>query len=167
MPLYKYPPAPLIINTPGIENSSNFAAVVAGSAYFQLIKLDAPVTVTNMRCYFNGSPTGNIDLGIYDSSGTNGGPNNLLGHTGINVAATSMFTKALSANLALAPGNYWLAFLDTVADSVSSRQSAFSGMGPQAKTTSTSLTVLPNTAGAIADINFLVALFALVSGGYS
>lgn len=167
MPLFFYPPTPLILETPGIESASNFAAVTAGSAYFSLIQVLAPCTVTNMRCYFNGTPTGNVDMGVYDAKGTNGAPQNLLGNTGAQASATGLFTKALSANLLLSPGNYWLAFVDTVADSVSSRQSAVSGMGPMYKTTSTSLTNLPATAGPIAIINFLPAIYAIVSGGYS
>ena len=167
MPLFIYSPPPLIIETPGIESASNFAALTAGSAYFSLVQVPAPCTVTNMRCYFNVSPTGNVDMGIYDSKGTNGAPQNLLADTGAIAAATGLFTKVLTANLLLSPGNYWLAIVDTIADSVSSRQSAVSGMGPMYKTTSTALTVLPATAGTISIINFLPAIYALVSGGYS
>ncbi len=167
MPLFAPLPAPLILYTPGIENASQIAAITAGVGYFTLFQLLAPVTVTQMRCYFSGSPTGNCDMGIYDSTATNGAPNNLLGHTGANAAVTSMFTKSLTANLLLAPGNYWLAFCDTVGDSVANRQSSLSGLGPQYKTSATNLTVLPNTAGTLNDINFLITILALVSGGYS
>jgi hypothetical protein len=167
MPLFTYPPVPNIVYIQGTENASNNASVTAGAAFFQLVVVYAPVTIAQIRCYFSGSPTGNVDMGIYDSTGTNGKPNNLLAHTGAIASATGMFTQSLTASYTLTPGNYWLAFLDTVGDSVSSRQPAASGMGPLYRTTATNLTVLGSTAGTIQDINFQVAMFALVSGGYS
>jgi hypothetical protein len=140
---------------------------VAGSAFLYPVTLLTSVTVTQMRTWFSGSPTGQVDMGIYDSTGTNGGPNNLLAHTGANAAAGGIFTKNLTANLSLSTGLYWLAFLDTVADTVDTRTIAVSGMGVLYKTSSTSLTVLPSTIGTIASTSILIQMYALISGGFS
>ena len=44
------------------------SVVTAGSAYFSLLILYATVTVTQMRTMLSGSPTGNVDMGIYDNT---------------------------------------------------------------------------------------------------
>lgn len=158
---------PLIFQAAAAEQGTATFAVTAGSAYFSIATLYAPITITQMRMGLTGSPTGNIDMGIYDSTGTNGQPNNLLAHTGANAAAAGIFTKSLTANLLLSPGIYWIAFLDTVADTIPGRTTSANGNGAMYKTTSTSLTVLPATAGAIATINATVQVYGLVSGGFS
>lgn len=158
---------PQLLYVPGQENNTVTGTVNAGSAYLFPYPLLAQVTVTQMRTAFSGSPTGNVDMGIYDSTGTNGGPNNLLGHTGAIAATTGLFTKSLTANLTLSQGLYWLAILDTVADTTYTRTVGAAGMGAMYKTSATNLTVLPSTIGAVADTNTFVALFALISGAFS
>ena len=168
MPLFSYPPAPLMLSTPGVESATAVTAVVAGAAYASLVQVLAPVTITQMRTSFSGTPTGNVDLGIYDATGANGYPGNLLAHTGANAAATGTFTKNLTANITLTPGNYWLAFVDTVADSVAqSRSVNASGIAALTRTTSTSLTVLPASFGANSDSNIFLVVLGIVNGGYS
>jgi len=76
-------------------------------------------------------------------------------------------TKSLTANAVLPPGVYWLAFLDTVADSVHTRTMAVAGLGAIMQTSATNLTVLPSTAGTVADSVLLIELYALISGGFS
>lgn len=142
-------------------------ATTAGRAFFTAVVLYAPVTVTQMRVIFSGSPTGSVDMGIYDATGTNGVPNNLLGHTGANTAATGVFTKSLTANLSLSPGQYWLAFLDTVADSVGVRTGLAANIGVNMQTSATNLTVLGSTAGTSANSIIRVGVIALLSGGWS
>jgi hypothetical protein len=106
-------------------------------------------------------------MGIYDSTGTNGAPNNLLGHTGAIVAATGVFTQNLTANLLLSPGRYWLAFLDTVADSVGVRSGLAANIGVNLQTSATNLTVLPSTAGTVVNSIIRTGLIALLSGSWS
>jgi hypothetical protein len=120
-----------------------------------------------MRVNISGSPTGNIDMGIYDATGTNNGPNNLLGHTGANAAATGLFTKSLTANLLLSPGQYWLAFLDTVGDSIFARTATAAGLPVVVRTSATNLTVLPSTIGAVADNAIEVGVIGLILNSYS
>lgn len=158
-------PSPLIVGFPGSESAAVTAAVTAGAAYFSLVNLLAPVTIAQMRVWFGGTPSGNVDMGIYDSTGTNGQPNNLLGHTGANAAVAGLFTKSLTANLLLSPGNYWLAVVNTAANSLSTRGS--SAGGAMYITAATNLTVLPSTAGTVNDTLTLIQEYALVSGGYS
>lgn len=159
-------PAPPFLSIPGIENFVSTSVVTAGSAYFSLLILYATVTVTQMRTMLSGSPTGNVDMGIYDNTGTNGAPNNRLGSTGANAAVTGVFTKSLTANLLLNPGIYWLAVVDTVADTFNARNPT-SSMAPAYKTSATNLTVLPATAGAVVDVGNVIATIALPLGGYS
>jgi hypothetical protein len=169
MPLFSYPTAPYVLGSDGaiISGTSTGIAVTAGSAYLAYVTLSAPITVTQMRCGFSGSPTGNVDMGVYDASGANSAPNNLLGHTGANVAATGLFTKSLTANLTLAPGQYWIAFMDTVADSAYARGFGVTGLGPVVKTTATNLTVLPSTIGATADTATFVSCIGLLLNGWT
>ncbi len=167
MPLFPPPlPTQQILSLPGIENISTTGAIVAGSAYFVAVYNYAPITATQMRCQFSGSPTGSVSMGIYDATGANGGPGNLLGNTAANAASTGVFTKSLTANLLLPPGVYWLAFLDTVADTIFARFPS-SGMGVGYKTSATNLTVLPATPGTIADAVAIPAIMALLSGSFS
>ncbi len=158
---------PFMLADPTALSGGAGAVVTAGSAYFVGYVLLAQVTVSQMRTWFGGSPTGQVDMGIYDATGTNNGPGNLLGHTGANTAAAAVFTKSLTANLTLPPGQYWLAILDTVADTIMSRSVNTGGMAPAYKTTATNLTVLPSTAGAIATNNLCQAIEALLLNSFS
>lgn len=160
-------PIPLVFSADGATSTAAAGAVTAGSAFAAAITIYAQVTIAQMRTFISGTPTGNIDMGIYDSSGTNGAPNNLMGHTGAIAATTGAFTQSLTANLPLSPGVYWLAFLDTVADSIYSRTEPLAGMAAVLKTTATNLTVLPASWPASANTTLILMLDALRSGGWS
>lgn len=168
MPLFPAPlPAPFMLSSDCALSGGSGNPVTAGAAYFVGYTLLTQVTISQMRTWFSGSPTGNIDMGIYDATGANNAPNNLLGHTGANAAAGGIFTKSLTANLALSPGQYWLAFLDTVADTVLSRSTNVGGLGACYRTTATNLTVLGSTAGTIATQAVIVAIDALLLNSFS
>lgn len=168
MPLFTYNPAPFVLAVPGYDSAAvNAVALTAGAAFLNAVTLMAPVTISQMRINISGTPTGNIDMGIYDATGTNGAPNNLLGHTGANAAATGLFTKSLTSNLLLAPGQYWLALLDTVADSVFGRLTTASGLVAVMRTTATNLTVLPSTIGTVANNANEFGIVGLISGSFS
>lgn len=161
--------APFTLETSDITVLSSATSVTSGRAYFCPYVLQAFVTVAQMRCDITAaSPTGNVDMGIYDASGANGSPGNRLGSTGANAATTGLFTKSLTANLILPPGQYWLAFVDTVgADQPANRSSLVAGMGALYQTNATNLTVLPSSAGAVADSSFRIGVMALLSGSFS
>lgn len=146
---------------------STATTLTAGSPYFSEWMLTGQVTVTQMRCWFSGTPTGNCDMGIYDSTGTNGDPGNLLGHTGAIAAVTGMFTQNLTANLILGPGKYWLAWLDTVADSIIARASQGAGFGILRRVNASNWTQLLTTPSSLVDTGNRVGVMALFSGGFS
>ena len=169
MPIFLQPVAPFILNNEafGFAGGAGTTAAVAGSAILCSAIVRAPITLTQMRMVFSGAVTGNVDMGIYDSSGAGKNPGNLLGHTGALAATTGLFTKNLTANLPLSPGQYWLAFIDTAADQYWSASQSTAGIVTAMKTTSTALTVLPATIGAIADYNVSPALCGLILNGWS
>ena|SRR5947209_2016636 len=161
-------PAPFTLESPDVTVLTG-TALTAGRAFFTALPpLYASVIVAQMRCFVSSaSPTGNIDMGIYDATGTNNAPNNLLGHTGAIAATTGLFTKNLTANLSLSPGIYWLAVVDTVADSIGMRSGVTASIGANVQTSSASLTVLPNPAGAVTNSILRAGLEALLSGSWS
>ena len=159
-------PSPLILADSGSLRATGATAVTAGAAYFTWVNLLVSVTVTQMRVNFSGVPTGNVDMGIYDATGTNGQPNTLLGHTGAIAAATGLFTQNLLSNLLLPAGRYWLAFVDTVADSPFN-SACYAGGPVVYRTSSTALASLPGTAGALIATSLLMAISGLVQGGFS
>ncbi len=168
MPLFPPPlPTPQIVYLTGMENFISNGTMSAGSAMFYLLTVNATVTLTQMRTWFGGTPTGSYDMGIYDATGTNGAPNNLLRHTGANAAAAGMQTQNLTSNLTISPGNYWIAMLDTVADTVSIRNGNAAGLTPLCKTSATNLTVLPSVAGTVVDNTACILISALTLNGYS
>lgn len=160
-------PAPFVLANPGYEHCVTPTAVTAGAAYLIAVDLLATITISQMRTTISGTPTGNIDMGIYDATGTNNGPNNLLGHTGANAAVTGQFTKSLTANLTLNPGQYWIAILDTVADQITARVIPSTGFCPNVRTVATNLTVLPSTIGSVANNNTEYGVCGLILNSFS
>jgi hypothetical protein len=170
MPLFNAPlPTPTVFapDTLGVTMSAGAVAITAGASFLQSAILYAPVTVTQMRTVLTGTPTGNVDMGIYDASAANGLPGNLLGHTGAIAAVTGLFSQNLTANLALSPGRYWVALMDTVADSIIIKGNAGGGSGPCLRSNATNLTVLPASAGTMIDTNLFVLTFGILQNGWT
>src|SRR6266567_1135751 len=169
MPLFPPPlPAPQML-APDAGDAANLGTgtLTAGVAYFSAVSVGAPCTVTKMRCQFSGAPTGNVDMGIFDSTGASGGPGNMLAHTGAIAAATGVFTQNLTANLTISlPGLYWLAWLDTVADTVFRVAAANIGGNPSVRSSATNLTVLASSI-AVVNTGNRVAVVGMLSGGYT
>lgn len=162
-------PAPFSLEMPDITLLSAAVTLTNQAAYFCPYILNASVTVAQMRCNITAaSPTGNVDMGIYDASGTNGAPGNLQGHTGAIAATTGNFTKSLISSVTLPPGQYWLAYLGTVGtDAPGSRTGIAVGMGALYRSSATNLTVLPSTSGAVIDIANRIGIMALLSNSFS
>lgn len=99
------------IETYNATTASTAGAVVANDANFQRVRVAKPIAVTTMA-YLVGTASGNVDLGIYDSS--DGGTTlTRLASTGSTAASgsTAIQAIALTASLVLVPGkDYWLAF---------------------------------------------------------
>lgn len=155
---------PAALYADDIITATSSATLTAGAAYLSACELYASITVTQMRCQLSGTVSGNVDMGIYDAN------LNLLGHTGAIAAVTGIFTQNLTSNLFLSPGQYWIAWVDTVADAVYRAQATNGGTGmtPSIRSTATNLTSLPSSlASATSDNSNRVAVMALRSGGYS
>ena len=115
MPLFlQVPPAPLALYDGEIASQATASALVANTAYLVGVTLLAPAVLTNMRVRCNAGGNGHYDVGLYDATGANGAPNNLLTHAAATASslATSSATLTpalIGGNLALSPGRYWLA----------------------------------------------------------
>ncbi len=159
MPLFTYPPQPWSIYLDDIQAGA-VTTLTAGRIYLNAVVISAPVTIVAMQCTFSAVPTGNCDMGIYDTGF------NLLGHTGAIAAATGIFRQNLIANLTLGPNRYWLAWLDTVADSIV-RQfgSASANQSLTQRSNATTFTQLVSFA-VVQIAGDRVGVQALVQGGY-
>lgn len=90
---------------------------------------------SQMRTDFNLGGNGHYDLGVYDSSGANNDPGNLLAHcaaTSTSLAtATGLVTASLITSVSLAPGIYWLAMVvDNITDKFTRHVATASAIGP-------------------------------------
>jgi len=119
----------------GIATTSSQGAGATNTVYFVLLPpLQAQVVASAMRVRFSSGGAGNYDLGIYDSTGANGKPGNLLGHcasTATSLASSSAtLSPALLANVTLPPGVYWLAFWISDTTDTWNKQSISGNMAP-------------------------------------
>jgi hypothetical protein len=148
-------------------------APVATTAYLVAVKLTAPATLTGIRVRFGVGGTGHYDVGIYDATGANGAPNNLLAHAAAVasslITSTATLTPALiGGNLVLSPGNYWLAvWCENAADTIF-RVTAGNNMAPvQSGTTAGPLPALASSLTALGNSNFKPIIVGLLLGGWS
>jgi hypothetical protein len=125
-------PAPLALYDGEIVTTS-VAVGASNTAYLVGVVLYVQSTLTNIRCRFGTGGAGHYDVGIYDASGSNNQPGNLLAHAASSntalATATGVQTPALiGGNLSLPPGRYWLAlWVDNATDTIN-RQSGNSGL---------------------------------------
>ncbi len=113
MPLFTFPPSPLILATGELDGSTPNSAVAANNAYFVGVYLYAPAVLTAIRIVFNPGGTGHYDVGIYTDNGS-GQPGTLLANAASSATAlatsTGLLTPSLiGGNVSLPPGRYWLA----------------------------------------------------------
>lgn len=117
MPLFIALPTPTYLGNDAAESGAGGATGAMTAATVYLLAISNPVgcVVSGMRTHVGASPTGYTDMGIYTFDG-----NTLLVHTGavLNVASTTM-TNNFSSNYYLGPGNYFLAFTASAADTYS------------------------------------------------
>ena len=150
------------------------AAGVATTCYLVGVVLWTPATLTNVRCGFGAGGSGHYDVGIYDATGTNGAPNNLLAHaaataTSIATATGNQTPALIGGNLALAAGRYWLAlWIDNATDTIF--RPGASAVGRAVTMSGTNAGPLPALASSItslADGSFKPWLVGLLAGGWS
>jgi len=169
MPLFAIPPAPQALYDGEICTTSS-SAVTANTVYFIGTSLYAPATLTGIRVRFSTGGNGHYDIGIYDATGTNGAPGNLLAHaaatnTSLVTSSATLTPAFINGNLALSPGRYWLAlWVDNSTDAVN-RQLASQNVGVVVVMTSTG--PLPATASGLSNGTLKPVLVGLLSGGWS
>jgi len=162
-------PSPkLIVSWPSISGGTT--AVSAGTIYFNGFELLATTTFSAMRLGFGGSPTGNVQLGVYDSTAANSKPGVLQGSTALVAATAGMNTINLTQNMTLNPGQYWMAMMDTQADTtefIVPGEGLGVGMGPFYQSTATFGSLPANIAGAVTVGTNAFGFQLLVLNGYS
>jgi hypothetical protein len=76
----------------------------------QSTTLGQTATIQSLSFYVT-TASGNLRLGIYDATGTNGGPGNLVALTAQITPITGWNTATVTTQVSLSAGTYWLAFL--------------------------------------------------------
>ena len=162
-------PAPFFLGPDTLVLATNGTGpAIAGQIIANGYVLNTNVSISSMRIGFSGSPTGTVQLGIYSANTTNNFPAQLLGSTPTFTATAGIITKNFNSILNLTPGLYWLAFLDTVADTVfGTGGTAGAGFYATVLTTATGLSSLPSTFGAASTNNVAMAFSALITNGWS
>lgn len=149
-------------------------AVVATTAYLVPVVLEAPATITSVRVRFVTGGNGHYDVGIYDATGVNGAPNNLLAHAA--ATATSLATAGnttaspafINGNLSLPPGRYWLAFwIDNGTDTFTQKVSVATLGMVQTGTTAGPLPALASSLSGLAETGVKPNIIGLVQGGWA
>jgi hypothetical protein len=172
MPLFTPPVTPQALYD-GELASNGAAAGTANTVYLVAVTLYAPATLTAVRCRFSTGGNGHYDTGIYDASGTNGAPGNLLAHgassaTALATAAGVQSPAFTGGNLALSPGKYWLAlWIDNATDTIIRFGASLSLAVVQSGTNNGPLPSAASSISSLANTNFKPVLIGLISGGWS
>jgi hypothetical protein len=87
------------------DDSGNGNLLLAQSA-----TLGQTATIQSLSFYVT-TASGNLRLGVYDATGTNGGPGNLIASTAELTPVTGWNTANVTNPASLKAGTYWLAFL--------------------------------------------------------
>lgn len=108
MPLFSQPPAPWYLAHREMitAQTAGESTRTANATYLHDIDVLVPVVITSFSIAHGSVSAGNLDLGIYDSSG------NLLAHVGATAAGAINTTQTinLASPFLLSPGRYFLAF---------------------------------------------------------
>jgi hypothetical protein len=141
---------------------------VANTVYLVGVFLQSYKVLNAMRVRFATGGAGHYDLGIYDATGTNGAPGNLLAHAASSntslVTSSATLTPAMLTSVNLTPGPYWLAmWIDNATDTFN-KQSASGSMS--VILSGTSAGPLPSLGSSISSLTnatlkpILIGLFA-------
>jgi hypothetical protein len=89
---------------------ANLLGTGQNQQYTQLATLSASATLQSLSIdvYYNATYSASLILGVYDSTGTNGGPGKLLAHTASFVPVSGWNTQPVTSSVSLPAGNYWL-----------------------------------------------------------
>ncbi len=166
---------PLALYDGELASQATATALVANTAYLVGVVLPVPAVLTGIRVRCTAGGTGHYDVGIYDATGTNGAPNNLLAHaaataTSLVTASSVYLTPALiGGNLALAAGRYWLAlWCDNATDTWNKVASSNANVTiVQSGTNAGPLPALASSLSGLADAGFKPVILGLLQGGFS
>ena len=100
--------------------------------------------------FYVDTAAGNLVLGVYDSSGANGGPGKLVAQTQAFTPVVGWNTYSLSSTASVSAGSYWLAYLPSSNNLVMGFVSA-SGQQAQTMNYTYSSTMTPSTFGPASD----------------
>jgi hypothetical protein len=100
--------APITIGDTNVETTADSGN--GNLALAQAAALPQSATIVSLSFYVR-QASGNLILGLYDATGYNGGPGNLLAATNSFATASGWNTANVTAPVTLAAGNYWLAYL--------------------------------------------------------
>lgn len=147
---------------------------VANTVYLVGIVNLVQVTLTNVRCGFGTvGGTGHFDVGIYDATGTNGAPNNLLAHaaaTNTTLATTNgvQTPTLIGGNIILNPARYWLAlWIDNAVDLIN-RETSRQNLGVvMSGTNAGPLPALASSITSLGNGTLKPLLIGLITGGWS
>lgn len=150
---------PFALFAEDIQDGGLSAGFAAGAIFIVGIVLTANVVITGMKCKM-GTATGNIDMGIYDANF------NLLVSKGATAAVASSVNTLTFANpISLAPGRYWLAWIDTVGtDTVYEANVSNVGDTIQRSVGTAFTQIAANASWQVTTAR--IALLAVVQGGY-
>lgn len=166
-------PAPLALYDGEISQTSSAAGAI-NTVYLVGVELTAPVVLTGVRIRFaTVGGTGHYDVGIYDASGANGAPGNLLAHAASsNVAlATSAATLTpafIGGPITLQPGRYWLAlWIDNATDTFNKQSASGNNAVIQAGTNAGPLPASAASITGLANGTLKPVLIGIIQGGWS
>jgi parallel beta-helix repeat protein len=168
-PVSQAPPFALYDGELGQTSSS---VGVANTAYLVGVYLPAPATLTAIRVRFAIGGNGHYDVGMYDASGANGAPGNLLAHAAATatslVTSAATLTPAMISNVNLAPGRYWLAlWVDNAVDTFNKQSGSGNVVVVQSGTNAGPLPALASNLAGLANGALKPLLIGLLSGGWS
>jgi hypothetical protein len=154
------------------ESASNTAGVgVANNVYFVPVLCNRSSLLTALRVSFGAGGAGHYDVGIYDSTGLNEDPGNLLAHaasTNVSlVTATGVQTPAfLTGNLGIGKGLYWLAlWIDNATDTINKSATISTGRCPIRMMTGVA-GPLPSVASGLVNASLKPIIVGILSTGW-
>lgn len=176
------PSTPYVLCDGDLASSSAAGAPGANNtAYLVAVELRVPFTLSSIRVRFGTGGNGFYDVGIYDATGANDGPNNLLAHAAaannsLATASNTTVSPALIAgsrslvggNLPLEPGKYWLAvWMSSTSDTIIRVNGASGMVIVQSGTNAGPLPAAASSLSGLANVVFKPIIMGLKSGGWS
>ena len=151
------------------------ASAAPGATIVSLVgvTLYAPAVLTGIRVRFAVGGNGHYDVGIYDATGTNSGPGNLLAHAAATsstliTSAATLTPSFINGNISLSPGRYWLAlWTENGSDTVNKQTGSGNVVVAMSGTNAGPLPALASSISSLANNGLEVILIGMLSGGWT